>query len=105
VTLLVAAILAALTIVLSSIYSRAAIYAKLVWKEPPKGFTAEVVLLTFLAGILLLFLGIIGEYVGRVYEETKARPHYIVGRIIGHRRGEKTTRDEFEQHSVGYLSR
>jgi len=100
-----AAILGALTIVLASIYSLAAIYAKLIWKESPKGFTAEVVLLTFLAGILLLFLGIIGEYVGRIYEETKARPHYIVGRIIGHRRGEKNTRDEFEQHSVGYLSR
>jgi len=100
-----AAILGALTIVLSSIYSLAAIYAKLVWKESPKGFTAEVVLLTFLAGILLLFLGIIGEYVGRVYEETKARPHYIVGRIIGQRREEKATRDEFEQHSVGYLPR
>jgi len=78
-----ASILGALTITLASLYSLAAIYAKFFLKQTPKGFTAEVVLLTFLSGIILLFLGIIGEYVGRVYEETKARPHYIVGRVIG----------------------
>ena len=37
--------------------------------------------MTFFSGTLLFFLGIIGEYVGRVYEETKSRPHYIVGRV------------------------
>jgi len=35
----------------------------------PQGFTALIV-----AGALLFFLGVIGEYVGRIYEETKARP-------------------------------
>lgn len=99
------AILGALTIFLASLYSLAAIYAKFFWQQTPKGFTAEVVLLTFLFGILLLFLGIIGEYVGRVYEETKARPHYIVGRIVGQRSGERTAGNEFDQHSVGYSSR
>jgi len=79
-----AAILGALTIALASIYSLGAIYAKLFLNQVPKGFTAEVVLLTFLFGILLLFLGIIGEYVGRIYEETKGRPHYVVGRVVGH---------------------
>ncbi len=39
--------------------------------------------MTFLSGILLFFLGIIGEYVGRVYEEIKARPLYVVRRHIG----------------------
>jgi len=79
-----AAILGSLTIAFASIFSLVSVYAKFFMKQTPKGFTAEVVLLTFLSGILLLFLGIIGEYVGRVYEETKARPHYIVGRVIGH---------------------
>src|SRR5579859_823011 len=78
-----AAILGALTIAFASLFSIFSIYAKFFGKQSPKGFTAEVVLLTFLSGTLLLFLGIIGEYVGRVYEEIKGRPHYIIGRVIG----------------------
>jgi dolichol-phosphate mannosyltransferase len=51
--------------------------------QTPKGFTALYLLITFLSGTLLFFLGIIGEYVGRIYEETKARPLYIVARSVG----------------------
>jgi hypothetical protein len=38
--------------------------------------------MTFLSGMNLFFLGVIGEYVGRVYEEAKARPLYVIGRLI-----------------------
>jgi len=38
-----------------------------------------------LSGIVLFFLGIIGEYVGRIYEETKARPQYVIEQIVGER--------------------
>jgi polyisoprenyl-phosphate glycosyltransferase len=41
-----------------------------------------IVAVTLLSGIQLLFLGVIGEYLGRVYEETKGRPHYVVGKIV-----------------------
>lgn len=78
-----AALLGSMTIAAAALYSLYAIYVKLFLKISPKGFTAEVVLMTLLSGTLLLFLGIIGEYVGRVYEEIKGRPHYIVGRLIG----------------------
>ncbi|MGH9701382.1 MAG: glycosyltransferase family 2 protein [Candidatus Acidiferrales bacterium] len=78
-----AAMIGAIAIICSCLYTLYAIYAKLYLHQPTQGFTAIILMITFLSGILLFFLGIIGEYVGRVYEETKARPHYVVGRILG----------------------
>ncbi|MGA2483480.1 MAG: glycosyltransferase family 2 protein [Candidatus Acidiferrales bacterium] len=78
-----AAMLGAVTVALVGLFALYSLYAKFILRQSPRGFTAEILLLTFLSGVLLFFLGIIGEYVGRVYEEVKARPHYIVGRLVG----------------------
>ena len=75
-------------ILLSSLYVLYALYAKIFLQRSPQGFTALLVTVTFLSGVVLFFLGVIGEYVGRIYEETKARPHYVIGRIVGHLRTE-----------------
>ena len=80
---LLAAILGAASILVSVLFAIYSIFAKFVLHQSPKGFAALVLLITFLSGTLLFFLGLIGEYVGRIYEETKARPHYIIGRLIG----------------------
>jgi dolichol-phosphate mannosyltransferase len=79
-----ASILGAITILLSTIYALVTIYAKIFLHQTVQGFAALIVVMTFLSGVLLFFLGIIGEYVGRVYEELKARPLYVVDRCIGH---------------------
>lgn len=71
-----------LAVAVSSLYALYALYAKFVLHISPQGFTALIILVTFLSGVNLLFLGIIGEYVGRVYEEVKRRPVYIIDRII-----------------------
>ncbi len=47
------------------------------------GWTSLVALLIIFNGILFLVIGIMGEYLGRIYDEVKARPLYIVGRTIG----------------------
>ncbi|HLG95889.1 MAG TPA: glycosyltransferase family 2 protein [Bryobacteraceae bacterium] len=96
-----AALFGAAAMVVSFLYALYSVYAKLFLSESPKGFTALIVTLTFLAGILLLFLGIIGEYVGRVYEETKARPHYVVARIIGLSSAAESSSLEFRRGSLG----
>jgi len=47
------------------------------------GWTTIVVLLLLFAGIQLLSVGILGEYLGRVFDEVKARPLYLVARRLG----------------------
>jgi dolichol-phosphate mannosyltransferase len=77
-----AAFLGAIAVGLSALFSLYALYAKLFLNRSPQGFTALILLITFLSGVHLFFLGVIGEYVGRVYEETKGRPIFIVGKLV-----------------------
>jgi len=79
----VAALLGGAAMALSVLYALYALYAKLFLSQTPRGFTTLALLIIFIFGVLLFFLGIIGEYVGRIYEEAKARPAYIVARRIG----------------------
>ncbi len=86
-----AAVLGAGAIGLSFLFALYSLYAKF-FMHSPQGFTALILAMTFLSGVNLFFLGIIGEYVGRVYEETKGRPHYVVLKIM--RRGAGNTADK-----------
>ena len=79
-----AAIFGAAATGLSVLYSFYSLYVKF-WLHAPQGFTALILAITFLSGVNLFFLGIIGEYVGRVYEEAKGRPHYVVRRVVRQR--------------------
>ncbi len=47
------------------------------------GFTTLVTLVLFLGGIQLIGIGVLGEYLGRVYDEVKRRPNYIVKSRLG----------------------
>jgi glycosyltransferase involved in cell wall biosynthesis len=49
----------------------------------PVGNPTMVILVLFLGGIQLISIGILGEYIGRIYEEVRARPRFIVDRAEG----------------------
>jgi dolichol-phosphate mannosyltransferase len=49
----------------------------------PLGNPTIVILILFLGGIQLISTGILGEYIGRIYEEVKQRPKFIVDQAIG----------------------
>jgi glycosyltransferase involved in cell wall biosynthesis len=97
-----AALLGAAAISLSIPFAVYSLYAKF-WMHSPQGFTALILTVMFFSGLNLFFLGIIGEYVGRVYEETKGRPHYVVLKIIRHDpTGSRAEKDNRQPEAVVY---
>jgi polyisoprenyl-phosphate glycosyltransferase len=58
------------------------IYLKYVVGGAVPGFTGLLTVILFLGGVQLITLGVIGEYIGRIYGEVKRRPRYVVGEGI-----------------------
>jgi glycosyltransferase involved in cell wall biosynthesis len=58
-----------------------AIYAALIMKKVIQGWTSVVAFQAFSAGVILLSVGLIGEYIAKIYEESKQRPLYVVGAL------------------------
>jgi dolichol-phosphate mannosyltransferase len=65
--------------VASVVYAAWALFDKIVLHATVQGWTTTVVLVALLSSVQLLMIGILGEYVGRIYEQVKLRPLYIVG--------------------------
>ena len=47
-----------------------------------RGWTSIVVIILFVGGIQLILLGSIGEYIGRIYDEAKQRPNYVIREFL-----------------------
>ena len=77
-----AAVVGALSVAASLAFVAYAVWVRLVRGHTPEGFTALLVAGTFLGGVQLFFLGVIGEYVGRIFDEVKGRPSYLVAQVI-----------------------
>ncbi|AUO13812.1 glycosyltransferase family 2 protein [Priestia megaterium] len=60
------------------IYLLVVLYLKLFTDSTITGWSSLIVIQLFFSGIILIILGMIGEYIGRIYDETKNRPLYIV---------------------------
>lgn len=75
--------LGALSALMGFVYLLYALMMKLVRGHVPWGWTSTVVLILFVGGVQLIVLGIIGEYIGRIFDEVKSRPSFIVQRTAG----------------------
>lgn len=63
---------------LSFVLMAVVILRKLVWGDPVAGWPSLVCIISFIGGMQLFCLGIIGQYLSKTYLETKKRPHYII---------------------------
>jgi glycosyltransferase involved in cell wall biosynthesis len=67
---------------LSVVYAVQVIVKTMIIGNPVAGYPSLMTVVLFLGGVQLMFLGVIGEYLGRVFNETKQRPLYIVERYV-----------------------
>ena len=65
------------------IYFIYVIVKSIVVNTPIQAFQAIILLILFFSGIQILLFGIIGEYLGRIFKETKNRPLYLVNEYNG----------------------
>jgi hypothetical protein len=75
-------------IVAALIYAGLALFAGIHFAAP--GFSTLVIILLFSNGLIFLYLGILGEYMGQMFMEVKARPSFIVERTINFEQPAKT---------------
>ena len=75
-------VIAGFSFILMAVY----LFYKLMGWDILWGNPTLVILITFLGGVQLISVGILGEYIGRIYEEVRARPRFIVDRSEGFER-------------------
>jgi glycosyltransferase involved in cell wall biosynthesis len=70
------------TIFFSLIYFIYNIYRKIYYDDVPQGFTAMILAIILFSGVQLISLGLIGEYVLRIYNQVRKRPLFVLDKII-----------------------
>jgi hypothetical protein len=78
-----------MAMMLGLIYFMVILAKKIIGIKVVDGFTSMVALFVFFTGVQLFSLGIIAEYIGRIFQEVKGRPPYIVEKVFELRRAEK----------------
>lgn len=75
-------LLGILTAFLGFVYALVVVYARLINQVPFKGYAPIVILLLVIGGVIMIMLGVIGEYLWRIHDESRKRPEYIIQKRI-----------------------
>lgn len=67
----------------SFLYALFAVYKRIFVGNTPMGYTDMMFFILFLGGVQLVFLGFIGEYLAKVFQEVRRRPLYVIDEMIG----------------------
>lgn len=67
---------------LALLYAAFVIWKTLMHGDPVRGYPSLMVVLLFLGGVQLISVGVLGEYIGRIFNEVKGRPLYLVNRVL-----------------------
>lgn len=73
----------ALLLAVWAVVEKILVFSGVLHNPPSSGWASMMVAITFMGGVQLITLGIIGEYIGRIYEEVKGRPLYLVAKHLG----------------------
>lgn len=77
-----AAVLGVVAILLGTLLMAYALISWIANGSTPQGWTSLMVVVVFMGGTQLLMLGIIGEYIGRLFEQSRGRPAFMIDRIV-----------------------
>lgn len=66
---------------LGALFGLAIIFKTLIFGDPVEGYPSLMAMITFLSGIQLITIGLLGEYMGKTYMEAKQRPVYLVSEV------------------------
>ncbi|MBF6641462.1 glycosyltransferase family 2 protein [Flavobacterium sp. J49] len=71
-----------ITVVFSLIYFAYNLYRKFYYNDVPQGFTATILAIILFSGVQMISLGLIGEYVLRIYNQVRNRPLFVIDKLI-----------------------
>jgi len=75
----------------SAVLAAWAFYQRLAGRDTVRGWASTMVVMLFLGGVQLLMIGVVGEYLSRIYDEVKQRPLYIISDLRGFDRDRVTS--------------